>query len=386
MNNILENFNKEMCCGCSACKNICPKNAIEMKYDDQGFLYPNIDYDKCVNCGLCVKVCDFKKFKPNTEAKIDAYALKHKDHEEVNTSRSGAFFMALANYFLDKKGYIFGCEMKDQYNIVHSYYTDKNGVNKFKGSKYVQSDLLETFKECYELLLKDEYVLFSGTGCQIHGLISFLKEKKCSFEKLITCDMVCHGTPSPKIWQEFIKTYEKINKNSVVSVDFRNKKEFGWSDHKETYYLESGLVKHEEKWSKMFNESILFRPSCFSCKYTTPYRKSDFTIADCWGIEKVAPEFNDEKGVSLVLVNSYKAKEIFDIIKDNLNYKKIVVEDVLQPQLVGPTKKGKNYNKFWKDYAKNSKKCIKKYFFPSKFVLILNKIKNKIKRIIKRFI
>ena len=377
--NLGQNFQKEECCGCRACYNICPTKAIQMSHDEKGFLYPVIDEDKCIDCGLCAKVCDFRKFTP-TAVTPDCYAVKHSDESEIATSRSGAFFIALAQYILAQNGIVFGCVIENSRYVFLKWAADKEGVDKFKGSKYVQSDTRDTFKECDDFLKTGKTVLFSGLGCQVHGLLSYLEQRKADTSNLITCDIVCHGAPSPKLWGEYIDYRDSLSDFKVVDFDFRNKKLFGWRAHRESFLLSNATTTTTD-WTNAFYAHVMFRESCYNCKYTTPNRRSDFTIADYWGIEKNAPEFDDNKGVSLVLVRTQKAKNIFASL-DNIRAVKTDLKNSLQPQLQHPSLKGKGYDRFWKDYLKDNQKTIKKYFFPSKIKRIFIKIMNKLVRII----
>lgn len=380
--NILENFQKQECCGCRACYNICPTKAIIMSLDEKGFLYPVIDNDKCIDCGLCVKVCDFRKFKP-TELAPDCYAVKHTDEKEIATSRSGAFFIALAQYVLNKNGVVFGCVIENSRYVFIKYAADKEGVDAFKGSKYVQSDTRDTFKECADFLRNGRSVLFSGLSCQVHGLLSYLKNVKVNCDKLITCDIVCHGAPSPKIWKQFVDRTEQIESDEVVGADFRDKSQFGWREHIETLKLKSGRTLSRKRWTDIFYAHVMFRESCYNCKYTTPNRKTDFTIADYWGIEKNAPQFDDNKGVSLVLVRTQKAKDIFNSL-NNIRVVKTDLQNSLQPQLQHPQYKGKFYSRFWDDYLKDNDRAINKYFFPSRLRLFMLKAKKAIGKILRK--
>ena len=373
--NLGQNFQKEECCGCRACYNICPTKAIQMSPDEKGFLYPVVDKDKCIDCGLCIKVCNFQKFIP-TDLVPDCYAVKHVNENEIATSRSGAFFIALAQQVLNQNGIVFGCVIENSRFVFLKWADGKEGVNEFKGSKYVQSDTRDTFKECADFLSQGKAVLFSGLGCQIHGLLSYLELRKVDTGNLITCDLVCHGAPSPKIWEQYIDYRDGMSDYKVVDVNFRNKELFGWRAHRESFLLSNATTTTTD-WTNAFYAHVMFRESCYNCKYTTPNRKSDFTIADYWGIEKNVPEFDDNKGVSLVLVRTQKAKDIFASL-DNIRAVKTDLKSSLQPQLQHPSHKGKGYDRFWKDYLKGNQKAIKKYFFPSKLKRIYTKIMNKI--------
>ncbi len=377
--------NPELCCGCGACKSICPQNAIEMERSYKGFKYPKIDEEKCISCNLCLTVCDFKKFVP-VDNKPQCYAVRHKDANELNTSRSGGFFMALCRYVIDNHGVVFGCVEDENLFVKHIYVDKYEECKKFKGSKYVQSDLINTFDECLELLEKGKLVLFSGTGCQIHGLISFLKVKEINTERLITVDIVCHGVPSPGVFEKYIKELERRSDCKIQNIGFRDKSANGWADHIEKYTTDNGTEFYSKKWCTVFYRHILFRESCYNCKYTTTKRKSDFTIADYWGIGKNVPEFDDNRGCSLVLINSKKAKTIFDKSKVYFEYKKTDINNSLQPQLIKPIWKGWDYNLFWRKYKKNVSKTIDMFFFPNVFKKLFWKAERCAKDILKKII
>ena len=378
--NISSYTDKSQCCGCTACYAVCPQIAISMQSDEKGFLYPRVDEGKCINCGLCVNVCDFKAFRP-VSGQTDFYAVRQKDKNEVAQSRSGAFFAALADHILQKNGVVFGCEMIEAQTIVHKAESTREGVCRFRGSKYVQSDMGDCFAQCADYLKSGRVVLFSGTACQVHGLISFLLQKKISAERLLTADIVCHGVPSPKLWKEYIDQWNERSNSKIVKVDFRNKNLFGWAAHRESFLHEDSTTTTTTNWTNAFYAHVMFRESCYTCPYTTPDRKTDFTLADYWGIAKNAPRFDDDKGVNLLLIHTEKGRKIFEALSPVLNYEKTVRETSLQPNLIHPSYKGKGYDRFWKDYADLSKeKFYKKYFFPSKLRVGLLTAKKTVRR------
>ena len=374
-----------LCSGCGACAAICPQKAISMTPSPEGFLYPEINKKKCIHCGLCIKVCDFKQFIPTGE-KPQCYAVRHKDMEEVNTSRSGGFFMALCKYTIEHSGIVFGCEIDDELRIIHKYRETYDECKKFKGSKYVQSDLQNTFVQCEEFLNKGKLVLFSGTGCQIHGLLRYLNCRNVSTDRLITVDIVCHGTPSPGVWSNYIQALEKREKRRLQSVDFREKIVHGWAAHIEKYVFDDGTVKFARNWTTAFYRHILLRECCHSCKYTTTGRKSDFTIADYWGLEKNAPEFNDNKGCSLVLVHSEKGRNLFKEVGGYINFVETELSQSMQPQLGRPIWKGWDRKLFWSIYRKNNQRAVAMWIFPSRATKAIWKIETFIKQQIKKLL
>ncbi|MBQ8296928.1 MAG: Coenzyme F420 hydrogenase/dehydrogenase, beta subunit C-terminal domain [Ruminococcus sp.] len=344
--------NKQDCCGCTACMTVCPKAAIKMNPDEKGFLYPEIDDAKCVKCGLCVKTCTFQngyKTPDNFDTPL-VYAVKHKKLEERLTSRSGGMFIAAADWILENGGVIYGAGYGDNFYVMHKRADNKKDLFEFKGSKYVQSDMNTIFSQVIDDLKKDRYVLFSGTPCQTSGLYSCLKN--VNTEKLYVCDLVCHGTPSPYAWRDYLEFSKKKYKSNVVKTDFRDKS-FGWFTHIESLWFENGKKVSSEIYTKLFYMHIMFRPSCGNCKYTNTRRPSDFTIADFWGIGKAVPGFNDNKGVSLVFLNTEKGKKLFETVSDNIEYKPSRLEDCMQHNMKAPSVFSESTDEFWKDYLAN---------------------------------
>ena len=351
MNNQIKLFNKkEECCGCSACANICPKGAIKMEADGLGFLYPKIDEAKCIKCGLCKKVCAFNinydKSLNLNEPKV--YAVRHKDLKEIATSRSGAVFIALSDWVLNESGVVYGAGYTGHFRVVHKRAVTKIERNEFKGSKYVQSDLNIVFKQVKTDLENNKYVMFSGTPCQTAGLRSFLNLTGVNTDKLFLIDIVCHGVPSPYFWRDYINYIERKNKQKIIEVNFRDKTKFGWTDHKESFKLEDTYT-----YTYTFYQHIMFRRSCGVCHFTNLKRPSDITIGDFWGWQKVNPEFNaDDKGVSLVLLNTEKGIKLFQLIKQEINFIKSDTEHCMQPNLQHPSVIHPKRDEFEKDYIK----------------------------------
>lgn len=363
MNKIDLYTRKEQCCGCSACMNICPKGAITMQEDSEGFLYPEINNDLCINCGACKKVCTFHdEYKtPERMKEIGIYAVKHKNIDERMTSRSGGVFVAIATYIIEKKGVVYGAAFNDNLEVEHIRIGNREDIIRLKGSKYVQSNMKNSFLSVKRDLQENRYVLFSGTACQVASLKSYIPDSLQ--KKLITCDIVCHGVPSPKIWKDYLKMVEHTYGKKVEKFDFRDKS-FGWNTHYETIYFDKdGIDKISSKiYANLFSWCIMLRPSCSECHFTNLRRVSDFTLADFWGIDKYAPEFDDNKGVSLLFVNTKKAETIFENIKDSIDYMKSTEKSCLQPNLQHPSVPASNRKQFWRDYEKHGFEfCIKKY-------------------------
>lgn len=372
---------KKDCCGCTACMNICPKAAIIMQPDEEGFLYPSIEISKCIECNLCKKVCSFQNGYDvsNSLEKSIIYAVKNKDLDTRMRSRSGGVFVAIANNVIENNGIIYGVGYEQKFVVCHKKIQDKHKIKEFQGSKYVQSDLKRIYYDVKMELLKNRYVLFSGTPCQVAGLFSFLGSK-INTDKLVTIDLVCHGVPSPLMWKEYIDFCEKKYKGEVTKVDFRDK-EYGWNTHFETVVVNNKKYKNN-LYTNLFYLHSMLRPACHNCRYTNFERISDITIADFWGIDKCMPEFNDNKGVSLVLINTNKGNKLFQKIQGELHYKVSRKEDCLQPQLQYPSKPFHNRTQFWADYhSKGFEYILKKYATHSLFAKIKNKLISILKKI-----
>ena len=342
---------KSQCCGCTACASICTHDAITMQPDVMGFLYPVVDKDKCVDCGLCEKVCAFNDHYDTglNLPQPDAYAARHKDMKEVETSRSGAAFIAISDYVLEQGGVVYGAGYTDHFRVVHKRATTKEDRDEFKGSKYVQSDLTGVFRQVKQDLKDGLTVLFSGTPCQTAGLHAYVGKKLRA--NLILVDIVCHGVPGPYIWRDYIAYLEKKQGDKICWVNFRDKQEFGWKAHKETFKFVNGGGKMS--FTYLFYQHIMFRHSCGKCHYTNTKRPSDITIADFWGWEKTDPDINkDDKGVSLILVNTEKGHKLFDVVKDRMAVIPAKLEDCMQPNLRHPSPINDHRDKFEKAYKK----------------------------------
>ena len=345
---------KNDCCGCTACASICSHNAISMKPDALGFLYPFVDEKKCVDCGLCDKVCVFNNnydTSRNFPTPI-VYGARHKNIDEVMKSRSGAAFVAISDYVLEQGGVVYGVGYKDHFKVSHKRAITKEQRDEFRGSKYVQSDLCGVFQNVKEDLCNGIFVLFSGTPCQTAGLNAYIGKKLR--ENLLLVDIVCHGVPSPYIWRDYLLYIEKKRKKIVKAVDFRNKKIGGWADQIDTYVFENEQeVDNKLIFATIFDSEITLRKSCHHCKYTNTNRPSDITLADFWGWEKVNPEANiDNKGLSLILCNTEKGLNIFQEVKHCMIFFEVFTKDYMQNRLTSPTIPHPRRDEFEKYYAK----------------------------------
>lgn len=377
------------CCGCTACASICGHDAIRMRPDALGFLYPNVDKGKCVDCGLCEKVCAFNDHY-DTSLNLDkplAYGARHKDMNEVETSRSGAAFIAISDYILEQGGVVYGAGYADHFRVVHKRATTKEERDEFKGSKYVQSDMNTVFRQVKKDLRNGLTVLFSGTPCQTSGLNAFVG--KTLRENLFLVDIVCHGVPSPYMWRDYMAYLEKRQGSPIVWVNFRDKQKFGWRAHRETFKFLKGGGKMS--FTFLFYKHIMFRKSCGKCHFTNTKRPSDITIADFWGWERTDPAFNaDDKGVSLVLVNTEKGRKLFDTVKPRMNVLSTNIENCLQPNMKHPSVIHAKRDQFEREYVRKGFEYV--YFkygeegWRNNVSVRMWKVKQTAKRIVKRII
>lgn len=372
------------CCGCTACASICTSDAIEMQPDPMGFLYPKVILDKCIHCGLCERVCSFNKHYDTSLnfSEPQVYAVRHKKMEEIETSRSGAAFVAVSDYVLECNGVVYGAGYSENFMVIHKRATTAEERDEFKGSKYVQSSLEGIFRNVKEDLQNGRLVLFSGTPCQVSGLSSFVGKRLR--KNLILMDIICHGVPSPNVWMDYVAYIEKKNSAKIRVVNFRDISISGWSAHEESFIFDNGIKKQYSVYSCLFNKCILFRPSCAKCPYTNFKRPSDLTLGDFWGWERVSSTFNqDNKGCSLVLVNTEKGKNIFDVVKERLNYIFTTKELCVQPNLQAPTVFDQEWLAFEGLYMQEGFLAILKKYGGTKRIFILYRVLKKIRNILK---
>lgn len=363
----IDENNKVKCCGCTACMNICPTNAIEMKEDVEGFLYPVVNMDKCINCHLCEKVCPVINSKTNNNDPI-AYAMRVKDEKVLETSTSGGFFTPLAEFILENQGVVIGVSYGDNLRVEHVKIDSKNAdkIEILRGSKYVQSYLGNMFKDVKKLLDSNRLVLFTGTPCQLQGLNNFLGK---DYENLVTMDLICHGVPSPKLWDLYVKYQQKKNNSKISQIHFRNK----------TYGYHSGTMKLEfenkkryygsarvDYMLKSFFTEISSRPACYECAFKNRRHITDFTVFDCWHISDLVQEVrDDDKGYTNVFVNTNKGKKILEKINNKILIYEVDLEKAIS--LDGPmVEKSAIPNENRKDFYKTLnneglEKTIKKY-------------------------
>ena len=298
------------CTGCTACASGCPKDAITMERDKEGFAYPVIDPEKCVRCGHCTAVCPLLRER-QPKSLPAAYAAWNRDDKVRRDSTSGGAFTALAEYVLEGGGVVYGAALDGKQHLRHVACFRKEDLWRLRGAKYVQSDLNGIYREIREML-KQRQVLFSGTPCQVDGLYRFLGSRP---ENLTTCDLVCHGVPSPAVWEDMARSMEQRKGKELQTVRFRNKVA-GWQDSHFTTVYGDGTVDtaplFNTEFGRAFGRSLFLRPSCHQCAYTNLNRPGDFTLGDLWGLKPEEFPEEQKKGISLLLINTEHGSHVFD--------------------------------------------------------------------------
>ena len=340
-----------LCYGCSACYSACPVSAITMIENEEGFLEPKINHEYCINCEVCRRICPRLNCVKKNEPQI-VYAAKYKDPSIRMASQSGGAFWALCEYVVGLHGVVYGCvfDIADR-KAKHIRVTSLDTATEMHGSKYIQSCLLETFRNVKRDLLDSKRVLFVGTPCQIAGLLSFLGKKHAN---LITVDLLCHCVASPLIWKEYVEQIEYLYRGRCIKVNFRDKK-YGWGTHFETFLIKKDTkVKFlkEGTFARLFNSGLISRESCFSCQFKTKERVGDFTIGDCGGIKRTSKEFWDRKGVSLIMINNTQLDEACTFMYEKLECRSVDLCNVLQPALFKSIERNPQKDSFWNLYAK----------------------------------
>jgi len=365
------------CSGCSGCFAVCPKKAISMEKDKEGFLIPMVDRRKCVECGACVRICPAKQEQKVKENICYSYAAKLDDkyNDIRKNSASGGVFPALAKYALEiREGYVCGCVLDNMLpkHIISQCWDD---VEKMQDSKYVQSDMQSCIKDIGDLLHKGKFVLFVGTSCQVAGLEEYLDIANINKANLLTVDFFCHGVPSPMIWDEYIDFYKNKKKRTPVNYRFRSK-EYGWGMASRGSNCLGSVVFGKQvnrrdnfswaarMWRSIFFSNLCIRQYCHQCPYASAQKPSDITIGDFWGIEDICPDFDDGKGCSVMIIRSSKAK---CILKQTpwLVTKDVTLEEAVKKQgnAFAPSIRNERRDAFWNDYYKNGFEYVANKYF-----------------------
>lgn len=326
---------KRQCSGCTACVNSCPHQAIRMQPDRLGFLYPRIDATLCTDCGVCKTVCPFVfPSRLDEEKRLPAtYVVRHWDEKRLAGSQSGAAFIALSDSVIEQGGVVYGVGFEENFRVTHQRAATRAERDRFRGSKYVQSDLGNVFQQVKSDLQTGKTVLFTGTPCQTAGLSACLSAPLR--ERLLLVDLVCHGVAAPFFWKDYLHYLEHTHNKKLQTVNFRDKK-FGWHSHQESFRFADGHTIYPDF---TIYQDCLLRPSCGNCPFAGLAHPADITIGDFWGIEKTALRSKDDnKGFSLLLCHTRRGKMLFEQSRPCLEVYPMEPEACLQPNLQAPTR------------------------------------------------
>ena len=379
---MIQIIDKYNCCGCSACVQTCPKQCISFEEDEQGFRYPLFDKELCIECGLCEKVCPCKN-QNEPQKPLNVYAAINPNEEIRMQSSSGGIFSMLAESIIDDGGVVFGVRFDRNWEVVHDFTDTKDGLSAFRGSKYLQSRIGESYKQVLDFLKQGRKVLFSGTGCQVAGLKKFLRR---DYDNLLSIEILCHSVPSPLVWRRYLK--EVSGGQEVINVNFRDKKS-GWSNyaysivinHKGGMYTEpaSGL------YMKGLTSNLTTRPSCSHCPSRFGKSGADIVLGDCWGIWNLKPEMDDNKGISIVETFSPKGQNFISDL--SFEYTEVQLEELVKYNSGLSTMKPihKEYKRFFVEIESNIPVsiAINKYLHTSNKSLF-SKLKQVLLSILKR--
>lgn len=378
--------NEKDCCGCNACGDICPKGAISFEINNEGFWYPKVNTDKCVDCGLCEKICPIlhrcEAYADNRETPL-CYAAEHKSIEVIFSSTTGGMFSALADVMYNKGGYVGGAIHNEDFSVSHFISNNKGDLQKLRRSKDLQSNAEGFYLSVKNLLNERASVLVCGVPCQIAGLKNYLGKE---YDNLITIDLICAGVNSPKVWRKYLDYIEEINNSKIVWTENKSK-EYGWNNLTQKFVFENGGEYFDTHKTSLFiqgyiDSHLYCRPSCYDCKFKGFPRIADITIGDFWGITKHSKGHNSDMGTSLVLINSEKGNDYFEKVKRRINFELVPLEWAISgnPALLNSISVlSDNREDFFRDLDKmRFDEAVKKYSIKKKksFKDTLRKIKH----------
>ncbi len=378
---------KKKCSGCHACAMACPKNCITMVPDEEGFLYPIIAQEQCVHCGLCESACPIlssAKLEEEPE-KINAYSAISNDKEMLANSSSGGLFGTIAAHVINLGGVVFGAALNEDFSVGHKCVERIEELGQLKGSKYVQSNIGDAYRQAKKFLDENRLVYFSGTPCQIEGLLTYLKRQ---YDNLLTQDLICHGVPSPMVWGKYVD-YQKIRfGQDIIKISFRDKTS-GWKTFSMKIQFENGneycQTLQKDLYLKAFLKNLCLRPSCYNCSFKSINRRADITLADFWGVENVDSNIPTKDGVSLVLVHTDKGKSLLkeiesEILLQNVDLQKSIAGNSSIRQSVAEPK---DRASFMREIVERDFLAVKKYCEESvleKVCQLMKRIKNRLFR------
>lgn len=392
---------KKDCCGCGSCMNICPKNAINMKEDEYGYIYPSVDNTLCICCGACLKSCVFQN-KEILNTPLETYAAVTAN-TNINNSASGGIFASIAKSVILDEGIVFGASMEYVNGKLTPMHIGINKVNeliRLQGSKYVQSYIGSIYKDVEEQLASERVVLFSGTPCQVAGLKSYLKR---DYENLLLIDIICHGVPSARFFRDYVKLLEKKIGNKIIDFKFRDKT-MGWGRLGKVIYQKANgdssykmIYSQESSYYKLFLDSDIYRESCYQCKYACHDRVGDITIGDYWGIHIEHPELltinngalDQSEGVSCLITNTEKGKAYIERYSNGLRLFVSTFEKASRAnsQLNVPCHESLNRVKILELYKDCGYDGVERWFMKNTGIKIyIIKLKNRIPKGVKKWI
>lgn len=401
---------KALCVGCNGCVQRCPTSCISMNEDEQGFLYPKVDTSKCINCGLCEKVCPVLNQGEPREP-LNVYAAINKNEEIVKNSSSGGVFYALAESVIKEGGVVFGARFDEEWQVMHDWAETIEGLKAFQGSKYVQSRIGTSYQQAEKFLKAGRKVMFTGTPCQIRGLVLFLR--KDYGEQLLKVEVICHGVPSPAVWREYLKyitrpkgasagknTVSVSSKGMIPSIDgisFRDKR-LGWEKYgfrlstvalkgdknsvSASKYLELFHIHNDDPYFWAFNTDLILRPACFACPSKCGKAKADITIGDFWHIKEYIPTFYKDNGVSLMLVNSTQGQRLLNELYIELYLSDYEIALKCVPSIERIARIPKYYVSFWNNFYKSGIDTLHRFYKKYRFNRLQKYVKNPIKFLI----
>ncbi len=376
-----------ICNGCQVCANVCPKSAISMVDNEKGFKVPKIDKEKCVDCGLCDKKCPVLNKKDAPQNTPIAYACYNNNEEIRAKSSSGGVFTLLAEYIIENGGVVVGAAFDDKFLVKHMIVDNSEDLAKLRTSKYLQSDVGFVYKQTKEILATSRLVLFTGTPCQVNGLLHYLGR---DYENLYTQDIVCHGVPSPKVWNKYMEYRKAKDGLAPLEINFREKIR-GWNNYSVCFKYENGAYENspaQDLYMQAFLRDASLRDSCYDCAFKGKSRAVDITLADFWGVESVLPELSDNKGISLLMIHTPKGKALFEKITDKIFSKEVDFEKSIaqNPSTYKSSAKPKNADEFFRNLDKlDFEQLVAKYTIVKKPSLY-NKALGLCKRIVKKIL
>ena len=382
---------KSECCGCFGCLNSCPKNCIQMKDDNEGFWYPEVDYFRCIKCNLCIKNCPALNIHNKNEdvlKEVEVIAAYSKDEVLRLDSTSGGIFSEIAKYFIKEKGIVYGAIYNQEHLVEHYRGTTVEDIDKLRQSKYLQSNIGDIYRKVKEDLINKKKVLFVGTPCHIAALNNYLSK---NYDNLTTIDFLCRGINSPEAYKQYLKNLEKKYFSKIKRVIFKNKT-YGWHRFSTKIIFENGQEyiqdRYTDSYMRGYLEGNLFmRPSCHECRYKSLPRYADITLGDFWGIEKVRPDLDQDKGTSIFMLNTEKGKKVFESIEERIVFEKMKINDIylgntaLTQRVLLTKKQQKMREIFFKNYKeKDFENLVLELLYQNRIVKFLKKIKSKVKR------